>query len=55
MQHKEKLAGRMRGYFGEDLWMTLAEQPQWKSNLLAMRQWMACRHERMAGRLINAD
>jgi FixJ family two-component response regulator len=48
MQHKEKLLVRMREYFGEEMWLMLAEQPQWKNNLLAMRQWMACRHERMA-------
>ena len=46
IQLKEKLLLRMREYFGAEMWSMAAEQPRWKDNIVAMRQWMACRHAR---------
>jgi hypothetical protein len=49
VQIKTSLAAKMSEYFGDDIWLVLAEQPHWKINLLATRHYLACRYERNAG------
>ena len=46
IQLKEKLLLRMREYFGAEMWSIAAGQPRWMDNIVAMRQWTACRHAR---------
>ena len=49
VQIKTSLVAKMREYFGDDIWKVLAEQPQWKVNLMATRHYLTCRFERNAG------
>lgn len=46
VQLKKKLVTMMREYFGDDIWRVLSDMPQWKINIMAMREWCACRFER---------
>ena len=43
---KEQLLRRLQEFFGEDMWLVLSEQPQWKINLGVMQEYRACRYER---------
>lgn len=46
VQLKEKLVTMIREHFGDDIWRVLADMPQWKINITAMRECSACRFER---------
>ena len=38
LYHKERLAKSIRDYMGEDILALVVKQPEWKSNLRAMRE-----------------
>ena len=46
MQLKAKLLIQLREFFGAEMWLVLAAQPQWRNNLTATRERMACRYAR---------
>ena len=46
MQLKGKLLIQLREFFGAEMWLVLAAQPQWRNNLSATRERMACRYAR---------
>ena len=39
--HKERLAKSIRAFMGEDILAVIVKQPEWKSNLMAMREKQA--------------
>jgi len=46
---KHQLRTRLIEFFGVDILAEAIRQPQWRDNLLANREQLACRTERMAG------
>ena len=46
---RSQLAVKIREFFGSDILKEIARMPEWKSSLLAQRELLACRVERMPG------
>ena len=46
---RNQLAVKIREFFGTDILNEIARMPEWKSSLLAQREMLACRVERMPG------
>ena len=44
---KTQLISRMKEFFGVDILEQIVERPQWRNNLNAHREYLACRSERM--------
>lgn len=44
---RNQLASKTREFFGSDILKDVVRLPQWKSGLLAQREMLACRVERM--------
>lgn len=45
---KHQLKARLIEFFGVDILAEAIRKPQWRDNLLASREQLACRTERMA-------
>jgi hypothetical protein len=44
---KDQLAALVREFFGDSILAEIARQPQWKHNLMAQRELVACREQRL--------
>lgn len=44
---KQQLAVALREFFGADILKEIVQLPQWRNNLIAHREMLACREERL--------